>query len=83
MSDDPFASKIVSLRKVRQFKQEELAERIGVPVWTLRNWEQAKRRPELAAAYKLAQALEISLDVLGKLAVENPLPSRSKPAQET
>lgn len=76
MNADPFAIRVREARTALNLKQDELAEKLGVTVYTIRNYEQAKRRPELAAAYHLAQLLGLDLNELGKLAAENPLPPR-------
>jgi transcriptional regulator with XRE-family HTH domain len=52
------------LREGRGLTQVELAEKAGVPVGSLRNYEQGHRTPLLDQAAKLALALGISLDVL-------------------
>ena len=44
--------------------QPALARAAGIPVGTLRNWEQNVREPRLPAAVKLADALGCTLDEL-------------------
>ncbi len=52
------------LRKGKGFSQSELAQATGIPVGSIKNWEQGIRLPRLDLAYRLAQAMGISLDVL-------------------
>lgn len=52
------------LRQDKGLSQSQLAKRAGVPVGTLKNWEQDRREPLLDTAAKIAVALGISLDEL-------------------
>jgi DNA-binding XRE family transcriptional regulator len=55
------------LRRLRQeagFTQAQLAAAAGVPIGTLRNWEQGLRTPRLDTAAKVALALAVSIDAL-------------------
>ena len=57
----------VRLQELRQqagLSQSQLAKAASIPVGSLRNWEQGLRLPRLDAAYRLAQALGITLDAL-------------------
>lgn len=49
-------------REARGMTQAGLAAKSGIPIGTLRNYEQGIRVPTLAAAAKLAKALGIPLD---------------------
>ena len=51
------------LRKEAEMSQAELAEAAGVPIGTVRNWEQNRRVPGLDTAARVASALKVSLDV--------------------
>jgi transcriptional regulator with XRE-family HTH domain len=55
------------LREEARMTQAELADRAGIPVGTLRNWEQGIRVPRFDHAIQVAQALGVSLDVLAGL----------------
>jgi transcriptional regulator with XRE-family HTH domain len=63
------------LRHQKELSQTQLAKAAGVPVGSLRNWEQGHRTPLLDAAARLAKALGISLDVLAGLA-DTPAPKK-------
>jgi transcriptional regulator with XRE-family HTH domain len=63
-----FADNLKREREATGHTQASLAEASGVPVTTIRDYEQRKRQPTLANAHKLAQALGVSLDVLAALA---------------
>lgn len=52
------------LRRGAGMSQAELAEAAGIPVTSLRNWEQGRRLPQLDAAFRLAKAMNITLDDL-------------------
>jgi transcriptional regulator with XRE-family HTH domain len=77
-----FAEMLRGLRDGRGMTQDELAAKSGVPVSTIRNYEQGQRLPTFAGAAKLAAALGVSLDELAKcddvLADAPPEPPRSQ-----
>lgn len=50
------------LRKKKNLTQERLAELVGVSRQTVAKWESGESAPDLDAAGRLSQALEISLD---------------------
>lgn len=50
------------LRKSKNLTQESLAEQIGVSRQTVAKWESGESAPDLDAAAKLSQALDVSLD---------------------
>jgi transcriptional regulator with XRE-family HTH domain len=56
--------RLQQLRQAKEMTQTELAEAAGVPVGTLRCWEQGRRVPLFDAAIRLARALGVSLDEL-------------------
>jgi transcriptional regulator with XRE-family HTH domain len=66
------------LRQAKGLSQSELAKAVGVPMPTLRNWEQGRREPGLGAAYHLARALGVSLDELAGDVFKDIPPTRSK-----
>jgi transcriptional regulator with XRE-family HTH domain len=58
------AQNLKRLRERAGLTQPQLAAVAGVPVGSLRCWEQATRMPLLYAAAKLAKALGVTLDEL-------------------
>lgn len=52
------------LRQAAGLSQPQLAAKAGVPLPSLRNWEQDKRTPNLDAAAKVAKAIGCTLDEL-------------------
>jgi len=58
-----FGEKLKELRCDRGLTQERLADAAGVPVGTIRDYEQEKRDPLLSNAQRLAGALAVSLDL--------------------
>jgi transcriptional regulator with XRE-family HTH domain len=58
-----FGDKLKELRTGRGLTQERLADAAGVPIGTIRDYEQGKRDPLLSNAQRLAGALGVSLDV--------------------
>src|SRR5262245_27694797 len=70
-------------RTARGWTQVQLADYSGVPIGTVRDYEQDKRDPGLGAAKKLAQAIGVSLDVLAGIceASGSPPPENKKPGK--
>ena len=59
------ADKLKALRKQKGFSQEELSKVSGIPVMTIRSWEQGSRTPrDIYVIERLCSALEISIDDL-------------------
>lgn len=59
-----FGDQLRTARERAGLSQQELAEKAGISVDSIQNWEQGRTRPRLPALGKLAQALGVSLDVL-------------------
>lgn len=57
---------IKKYRKLRNFSQEELAEKIYVSRQTISNWENGKSYPDIDNLIRLSSLFEISLDTLIK-----------------
>jgi transcriptional regulator with XRE-family HTH domain len=74
-----FADKLKALRQEKKMTQENLAERSGIPIGTIRDYEQGKRDPLLSNAQRLAKALGVSLDVFPVLDSEKGRPAPKKP----
>jgi transcriptional regulator with XRE-family HTH domain len=66
--------RIVSLRKARGWKQEELAKRLGVPSYRLGRWERGLNAPLLEDLLTLKAVLEVTLDELMEGAPASPPP---------
>jgi transcriptional regulator with XRE-family HTH domain len=77
-----FAEKLKELRQGKGLSQPKLAAASGVPVSTIRDYEQGKREPMFANAQRLAKALEVSLDVFpggqGEQSAEKPRSRKGK-----
>ena len=58
-----FPEMLKELRRQKAMSQSQLAEASGIPLGTVRDYEQGKRDPLLSTAQKLARALNQSLDV--------------------
>jgi transcriptional regulator with XRE-family HTH domain len=58
-----FGDKLKDLRQAVGWSQPQLAEYSGVPVGTIRDYEQGRRDPLLLTAAKLARALKQPLEV--------------------
>jgi transcriptional regulator with XRE-family HTH domain len=82
MPKDAFSEELRRLRKESGLTQEEVSVAADVPISTYRNWEGGHRRPELAAAYRLAKALGVEVSVLAKLANEHPLRKKRESGEE-
>ena len=63
------------LRRRAQLTQMEFAARLGVPVETIRNWEQGKRAPRGPARALLAVIAHSPETVFAALAPEEPSPA--------
>jgi transcriptional regulator with XRE-family HTH domain len=57
-----FGDTLKDLRERLAVTQAALAETSGVPLGTVRDYEQGRREPLLSTAQKLAKALGVSLD---------------------
>lgn len=59
------ADKLKALRKQKGFSQEELSKVSGIPVMTIRSWEQGSRTPrDIYVIERFCNVLEISIDDL-------------------
>ena len=64
MSKQQMGVRLQCLRQAAGLSQSGLAKAAGVPIGTLRNWEQGRRVPLLDTAARVAKALGVSLDAL-------------------
>ena len=67
---DAGAPEVRDLRRRAQLTQQEFAARLGVPVETIRNWEQGKRAPRGPARALLAVIAHSPETVFAALATE-------------
>ena len=72
---ETFGQRVARLRAAAELTQEGLAEKAGLPVPSLRNYEHDHRRPRADAALRLARALGVTLEEL--LAVPSSRPARA------
>lgn len=59
-----FNENLVKYRKIKGFTQEEMAEKMQVSRQSVSKWENGEAVPELTKIIKLADLLDVSLDVL-------------------
>ena len=71
----PALPAVRDLRRRAQLTQMEFAARLGVPVETIRNWEQGKRAPRGPARALLAVIAHSPETVFAALAPEEPSPA--------
>jgi transcriptional regulator with XRE-family HTH domain len=64
MKADALGEHLKRLREAAGLSQPQLAQAAGVPVGTLRQWEQGRRLPSLEGFIALAAGLGVSLDEL-------------------
>jgi transcriptional regulator with XRE-family HTH domain len=64
MNMNTFENNLQRLRKLRNMKQEELAQRINVSRQTISGWETGRRQPDLDTLKKLAEVLEVDIHEL-------------------
>lgn len=78
-----FNENLIGYRKLKGLTQEEMAEKMQVSRQSVSKWENGEAVPELAKIIKLADILEVSLDVLcGRIEEEKTIPE-SKCEHET
>lgn len=73
--ETPALPAVRDLRRRAQLTQTEFAARLGVPVETIRNWEQGKRAPRGPARALLAVIAHSPETVFAALAPEEPSPA--------
>jgi transcriptional regulator with XRE-family HTH domain len=75
-----FKDVLRGLREKAGLTQEQLADRAGIPIGSLRNHEQGQRIPSWGAVVKLAKALDVSTDVFAECDEVNEPEPAPKPA---
>jgi putative transcriptional regulator len=73
--ETPTLPAVRDLRRRAQLTQLEFAARLGVPVETIRNWEQGKRAPRGPARALLAVIAHSPETVFAALATDGPSPA--------
>lgn len=59
-----FGERLLITRKKRKMSQDELAKNIGVHAPVIGRYERDEVKPSIETAFKIAKALEVSLDYL-------------------
>ncbi|MBA4188256.1 MAG: hypothetical protein C0467_09650 [Planctomycetaceae bacterium] len=72
---ETLGQRLARLRSATGVTQEQLAEKAGVAMGSVRNWEQDHRRPRADAALRLARALGVTVEEL--LVLPSSRPARS------
>jgi transcriptional regulator with XRE-family HTH domain len=75
-----FAEMLKTLREGANLTQEALAERAGLSLRTLQQWEQGRRVPRVNALPRLARALGVPLERLVEGIVHEKIEALDKPA---
>jgi transcriptional regulator with XRE-family HTH domain len=68
MKGTEMGERLKRLRRAAGMSQPQLALAAGVPIGTLREWEQGRRLPSLRGFIAVARGLGVSLDELAGLA---------------
>jgi transcriptional regulator with XRE-family HTH domain len=76
-----FGGHMRNLREEAGLSRAELARRGGVPVSTLRDWENDRGFPPLPALLRLAEALEVPIERFAE-GVEDPVEDEPGPTKE-
>jgi transcriptional regulator with XRE-family HTH domain len=61
-----FGEKLQELRKTTELTQEAFAERLGLTVGAVRDYEQGRRLPSWPVAVRIAHILGVSVDVFSE-----------------
>ncbi len=73
-----FANRLRELRKRAGLTQAQLAQSSGVPIGSIRNYEQGQREPYWDVAFRLAAALAVSVEVFADCVESNGRAHRTK-----
>src|SRR5690349_17328610 len=77
-----FGDMLKDAREKAGLTQVQLAEKTGLPVGSIRNWEQGHRTPRLGVVLTLARAVGVSVEKLlvemAKQSAATPKPARKK-----
>ena len=61
-----FAEKLRQLRDAAGLTQEQMAERSGINLWTIRGYEQGRREPNWKGVLSLAKSLNVAAEVFSE-----------------
>jgi transcriptional regulator with XRE-family HTH domain len=78
MAEETMGERLKRLRQAAGLTQAQLADRVGLSLGAVRNWEQDRRVPLFDAAIRAAQAMGVSLDVLAGLAEPQAKPTKPR-----
>ena len=67
-----FSEKIIARRSDLNLSQAALASRAGIAARTIASYELGERKPHMAQLYKLAKALDVSLEYLKNDEIDDP-----------
>ena len=59
-----FGSNLAAERKYKGLSQQELADAVGLSLWTISGYETGQYSPDMASATAIADVLDVSLDAL-------------------
>ena len=77
-----FGGHLRTLRGAARLSRAELARRTGVPVSTLRKWENGRGFPGPAVCLRLAEALGVAVERLAE-GVDDPAEGKPEPVQSS
>ena len=77
------ADKLILLRKMSGWSQEELAQRLGVTRQSVSKWEGAQSLPDLDKIVQMSRLFSVSTDYLLKDELEQPEQAKTAPARES
>jgi transcriptional regulator with XRE-family HTH domain len=76
-----YGERLRQLREQTGLTQEQLAERSGVNLWTLRGYEQCRREPSWKGAIALAAALGVAVEAFADCEEVTPKPAHPARSQ--
>jgi transcriptional regulator with XRE-family HTH domain len=74
-----FADKLRQLRDAAGLTQEQMAERSGITLWTIRGYEQGRRDPNWKGMLSLAKALNVAAEVFCECDESTPEKQSARP----
>jgi transcriptional regulator with XRE-family HTH domain len=75
-----FGQRLQELRAQTGLSQSQLADKSGVPVWTLRGYEHGRRQPAWDVLFRLTRALGVSCEAFADCVPNQELPA-AKPSK--